>query len=107
MLFLPQPVLYAGDGVEHQPGERDHPSHQYEAAVVAAALVEYCPHDWGPDEGGHTLEEKEETECVGELVRPQQVSQHQGRQQDIGSARVNISQVVGGETFRISHNFSL
>ena len=86
MLFLPQPVLYAGDGVEHQPGERDHPSHQYEPPVVAPGLVEDCSHSWGTNEGGDTLEQQEETECIGKLVRPQQISQDQCCQEDIGSA---------------------
>ena len=57
-MIVPEPVFDAGDGVEHQAGERDHSPHQYEAAVVAAGLVKYCPHYWRTNEGGHTLEEK-------------------------------------------------
>ena len=90
MLFLPQPVLYAGDGVEHQPGERDHPSHQYEPPVVAPGLVEDCPDCWGTNEGGDTLEQQEETECIGKLVRPQQISQDQCCQEDISSTEITI-----------------
>ena len=86
MLFLPQPVLNAGDGVEHQAREGDHPSHQDEPSIVAPGLVEDRAHHWGTNEGGHTLEQQQKTECVGELVRPEQVSQHQGGQQDVGSA---------------------
>ena len=54
--------------------------------------------DYGrSDEGGHTLEEKEQTESVGELVRPQEVSQDQGGQEDIGSAeQFSINIVVLG-----------
>ena len=85
-MSVPEPVLDAGDGVEHQARERDHPSHQDEPAVVAAGLVEDCPNYRGTNEGGDTLEEQEKTECVGESVRPQQISQHQGGQQDIGGA---------------------
>ena len=71
-----EPRLDAGDGVEHQAGQGDHPSHQQEAAVIAAGLVEHRAFrvsmfsltglatnrlfmftDYGrSDEGGHTLE---------------------------------------------------
>ena len=43
--------------------------------------------DYGrSDEGGHTLEQKEKPEGVGELVRPQEVGQDEGGEQDVGGA---------------------
>ena len=38
------------------------------------------------DEGSDSLEEEQETKSVGELVRPKEVSQHQGGQENVGGA---------------------
>ena len=85
----------AGNGVEHEPRESDEHSHHDEALVVGAVGVVHVTHHRGAGKGGHALEEEQQTEGVGELLRSEEISEDQGGQQDVGGAEVKVDDVVG------------
>ena len=77
----------AGDGVEHEPRESDEHSHHDEALVVGAVGVVHVTHHRGAGKGGHTLEEEQQTEGVGELLGSEQISEDESSQQDVGGTK--------------------
>ena len=60
---------------------------------MAIGIV-HITNSWGTNQGGHALEEKEQTEGVSELLRSEEISEHEGCQQDVGSAGGRIDVLI-------------
>ena len=73
-----------GNGVEHQAGDSNEGTHHDQTLVVGVVGVVHVAHGGGAGEGGDSLEEKQETEGVGELLGSEQVGEDESSQQDVG-----------------------
>ena len=86
-----------GNGVEHQAGDSNEGTHHDQTLVVGVVGVVHVAHDWRAGEGGDSLEEKQETEGVGELLGSEQVGEDESSQQDVGGTTKQGKTLPRGE----------